>query len=252
MGMFTSVCSKAISARITTAAGCLHFSGDLLTTKLARRFRVGRHGVRRPGQRGAFLPRPFAYLLLTKYNNYAGIGTGNGVNRLALVDPGTSFTDPVTGATVMNPFITVKGVTPDPEYVGSYPNAVREWCINSAAVDPINHCAVVNSEDGMVYRWDFTKATDEPGQLSPGVYLAPATGEAYTPTVIGPDGAIYAINNATLFSAQAVPVVQPVIDNANHWLRYTYLRDQLECDLHRADHDGFAQLDDNGSRSRPR
>ena len=43
--------------------------------------------------------------------------------------------------------------------------------------------------------------------------------------MIGPDGAVYAINNATLFSAQAVPVVQPVIDNANHLLRYTYLRD---------------------------
>jgi hypothetical protein len=146
------------------------------------------------------------------------------VNRVAILDPNTSFTDPATGATAMNPVVTVKGVTPDPDAGPSFPNAVREWCINSAAVDAINHCAVINSEDGNVYRWDLTKATDEPGQLSPAVYLAPATGESYTPTVIGPDGAVYAINNATLCSVQAVPMVQPVIDNANHLLRYTYLR----------------------------
>jgi hypothetical protein len=37
----------------------------------------------------------------------------------------------------------------------------------------------------------------------PGLTLAPPTGEAYTPTVIGPDGAVYAINNAQLFSCGA-------------------------------------------------
>ncbi len=38
---------------------------------------------------------------------------------------------------------------------------------------------------------------------SPGLTLAPPTGEAYTPTVIGPDGAVYAVNNAQLFSCGA-------------------------------------------------
>ena len=37
----------------------------------------------------------------------------------------------------------------------------------------------------------------------PGLTLAPPTGEAYTPTVIGPDGAVYAVNNAQLFSCGA-------------------------------------------------
>jgi hypothetical protein len=100
----------------------------------------------------------------------------------------------------MQTVITVTGVTPDPEYVGTYPGAVREWCINSAAIDPANKCAVVNSEDGKVYRWDFTS-----NSLSAGLTLAAPTGEAYTPTVVGPDGAIYAINDATIFSAVAVP-----------------------------------------------
>lgn len=130
------------------------------------------------------------YLLLTKYNNYAGFPTGNGQNKLAVIDPFTSMVDPITGATVMKEVLTVLGKTPDPDH----PGGVREWCINSAAIDPVNRCAVVNSEDGHVYRWSFDTNT-----LSTGLLLAPPTGEAYTSTLIGPDGAVYAINNASLF-----------------------------------------------------
>ena len=35
------------------------------------------------------------------------------------------------------------------------PNAVYEWCINTAAVDPFTAAALINSEDGTIYRWDF-------------------------------------------------------------------------------------------------
>jgi hypothetical protein len=202
----------------------LHFSGDLQTSKLPGAFGWDDTASVVPVAAVPSYTGPSSYLLLTKYNNYAGIGSGDGVNRLALVDPGNSFIDPVTGVTAMNPFITVKGVTPDPDDDSSYPNAVREWCINSAAIDVQNHCAAVNSEDGHVYRWDFTKATDTPGQLTPGLYLAPATGEAYTPTVVGPDGAVYAINNATLFSTVAIPSLQISVDVQNHLLDFSYLR----------------------------
>src|SRR5678815_18056 len=46
------------------------------------------------------------YLLMCKYNNYAGeypapALTGNGVNKLAILDPNDSQTDPRTGRTVM-------------------------------------------------------------------------------------------------------------------------------------------------------
>lgn len=201
----------------------LHFSGDLLTSKLPGAFGWDDTASIVPASAVPSYTGPSSYLLLTKYNNYAGIHTGDGVNRLALLDPNTFFTDPITGATAMNPVITVKGVTPDDEHIASFPNAVREWCINSAAVDPINHCAVVNSEDGKLYRWDFTKATDTPGQLSPALYLAPPTGEAYTPTVIGPDGSVYAINNATLFSVDP-QLFAAVIDTTNQVLTFTYPR----------------------------
>lgn len=132
-----------------------------------------------------------SYLICTKYNNYNGIGTGNGDNRVAILDPKATEVDPVTGAPVMNEVITVKGVTPD----GSSTTAVREWCINSAAIDPATKSALVNSEDGSLYRWDFTT-----NSLTQKVVLTSGIGEAYTPTIVGPDNVVYAINNATLFA----------------------------------------------------
>jgi hypothetical protein len=135
------------------------------------------------------------YLLLTKYNNYSGIGTGNGLNKIAIVDPSATMPDEYssTGVSVMQEVITVTGVTPDPG--SALPGAVREWCINTAAVDPFTKAAIINSEDGVVYRWDFASNTLQ------GLRLTSGRSEAYTPTVIGPDGTVYAINDAILFAA---------------------------------------------------
>jgi len=88
--------------------------------------------------------------------------------------------------------ITRLGVTPDPEFP-EFPRAVREWCINTAAVDPFTKSVIVNSEDGKLYRWDLTSNT-----LSEVIKLSGGIGEAYTPTVVGADGTVYAINDAVL------------------------------------------------------
>jgi hypothetical protein len=153
---------------------------------------------------------------------------------------------------------------------------VKEWCINSAAVDPATGSVLAGSEDGKLYRWDlatnsFSQSmvltsgvtilrqsrrlsgcwplkgacsqpkvkTSVPAQSvvhgaalltgchgfreggrdgsrwerrTPGIVKPPlpdpgkaggspnALGEAYAPTLIGPDGTVYAINNATLFA----------------------------------------------------
>jgi hypothetical protein len=136
------------------------------------------------------------YLLLTKYNNYAGTATGDGLNKVAVLDPHATQLDPVSGITVMKEILVKIGPTPDPpNQTPSHPNAVREWCINTAAVDAIGHCAIVNNEDGKCYRWDFATNT-----LNQVVTLTTGIGEAYTPTIIGPDGQGYAINNAILFA----------------------------------------------------
>lgn len=134
-----------------------------------------------------------SYLILTKYNNYVGIGTGTGVNQVAVLDPNVSMTDRYSAVAVMNEVLTIDGVTPDPH--AGFPNAVREWCINTAVIDPATKSAIVNSEDGVVYRWDFTTNT-----FTQRLTLTSGRGEAYTPTAIGVDGAMYAINDATLFA----------------------------------------------------
>jgi hypothetical protein len=131
------------------------------------------------------------YLLMTKYNDYAS-GGGIGLNKVAIIDPRDTQSDYVTGATVMKEIMTKLGPTPDPP---NGPQAVREWCINAAAVDPFTKCGLVNCEDGKLYRWDFTTDT-----FTESIVLTPGLGEAYTPTIVGADGKVYAINNATLFA----------------------------------------------------
>src|SRR5262249_51730728 len=49
--------------------------------------------------------------------------------------------------------------------------------------------------DGKLYRWNLTTNT-----FTQQVTLTSGVGEAYTPTLIGVDGTVYAINNATLFA----------------------------------------------------
>jgi hypothetical protein len=133
------------------------------------------------------------YLLMTKYNNYAGVNTGDGHNRIAILDPKVSENDPIIPSVkVMHEVITQLGVTPDPDFP-DLPGAVREWCINTAAVDTSTKAVMANSEDGKLYRWDLTT-----NQLSEVIKLSGGIGEAYTPTVIGADGTVYAINDAVL------------------------------------------------------
>jgi hypothetical protein len=135
------------------------------------------------------------YLVLTKYNNYAGVGTGDGINKMAVLDPSATEPDPVFPSTlVMNEVLTIKGVTPDPNFQ-NFPGAVYEWCINTAAVDPITKSALVNSEDGKLYRWDLAA-----NSFSQVITLSSGIGEAYTPTAIGTDGTAFAINDAVLFA----------------------------------------------------
>jgi hypothetical protein len=136
------------------------------------------------------------YLLMTKYNDYAE-GGGSGLNRLAILDPNSASVDPVTGTSVMREVLTVAGLTPD-----GPPPAVKEWCINSAVVDPATRSVIAGNEDGKLYRWDLATNT-----LSQTLVLTPGLGEAYTPTLVGPDGMVYAINNATLFAVgDAAPI----------------------------------------------
>jgi hypothetical protein len=138
---------------------------------------------------------PSTYLLALKYNNYlrAGSSSGDGMNRLAVIDPQASQQDAYSTTTVMREVLTLLSPTPEPGSSGR-----EEWCINTMAADPLRRSILVNNEDGVLYRWDLAS-----NSLSQSVRLTSGLGQAYTPTLVGADGAVYAIANARLFSIRA-------------------------------------------------
>jgi len=143
------------------------------------------------------------YLVFTKYNNYYGITDGgNGQNLVAILDPNDTMVESHSssnGLLVMKAIMTQVGPTHD----WDYPNvstAVREWCINSAAADPVTKSIMTNSADGKFYRWDLTSNT-----LSEVVQLSNGIGQPYTPTVIGMDGTVYGIQIGKLFAIGMKP-----------------------------------------------
>jgi hypothetical protein len=126
------------------------------------------------------------YLIMTKYNNY--LGSGDGHNEIAILDPDATQKDRFSNATVMKEILTKL----NPTHSGG--GGVYEWCINSAVVDVEGKAVIANAEDGHTYRWDLANNTLKD------IGLNQPTFEAYTPTEIGPDGTIYAINDAVLYA----------------------------------------------------
>jgi hypothetical protein len=113
---------------------------------------------------------------------------------MAIVDPNDTQTDRFVNAIVMREVVSVLGPTADAEY----PGGVKEWCVNTAAVDPLTSAVLMNSEDGTLYRWHLPS-----NSFTQRIALNNGYAQSYTPTAIGPDGRVYAVNNARLFSIGA-------------------------------------------------
>ena len=172
----------------------LHFNSTLSTLKTPGSFGWDNTASVVPASIVPSYTGTSSYLILTKYNNYNGIGTGNGVNQVAVLDPNATMTDEYCLSSCSSSPVTVmKEVITVTTSVGNSPSS--EWCINTTAIDPITKSAIINSENGYVYRWDFTTNT-----LLQSLKLTNGIGEAYTPTAIGPDGTAYAINDSILFA----------------------------------------------------
>ncbi|MBL8524946.1 MAG: hypothetical protein JNN20_14745 [Betaproteobacteria bacterium] len=164
----------------------LHFDGTLSVTKTPGAFGWDNTPSIVPASMVPSYAGPSSYLLMTKYNRYT-----DGQHRIAILDPNQTQVDPSGGSLVMKEILTVLSPTP---YVPN-PSRQTEWCINTAAIDPATNSVLVNNEDGYLYRWNL--ATN---QLEQRIRLNGGLGQAYTATVIGPDGAVYAVNNAVLSS----------------------------------------------------
>lgn len=176
----------------------LHFSGDLATQKTPGAFGWDNTASIIPSEIVPFYHGSSPYLLFTKYNNYADSGDPtSGNNRIAILDPFDHRTDPVSGVETMKVIAAKLGPTHDPRFSG---DERMEWCISVGVVDIPGKCLLANSEDGMVYRWDLVK-----NRLTESLRITPGLGQAYTVTLIGPDGKVYAINNATLFAIGSKP-----------------------------------------------
>jgi hypothetical protein len=120
-----------------------------------------------------------SYLLALKYNSYGG------------VDPNDAQPDQFSSTFVMREVITVLSPTDDDNYGGGR----TEWCINTAAVDPATSSVLMNNEDGYLYRWHLPSNT-----LAQRIRMNNGYAQSYTPTAVGADGRVYAVNNARLFS----------------------------------------------------
>ncbi|MFL6693790.1 MAG: hypothetical protein ACJ8GO_12605 [Ramlibacter sp.] len=130
-------------------------------------------------------------LVAVKYNNYARAGTGDGQNQLAVLDPAAGQVDPISGRTIMREVLTILS----PTFTSGTSGPTEEWCINTMAVDPATGSIIANNEDGILYRWDLATNT-----FTQRIRLSAGLGEAYTPTAVGADGAVYAVSNARLYS----------------------------------------------------
>lgn len=118
-----------------------------------------------------------SYLVLTKYNNYL-----QNLYRLGIFDPNSSVFDSIAGTNVMRDVLVS-------------PRSQQEWCVNSVAVDPFSRCAIANNENGSCYQWDFTTNT-----FTNSVSMTRELPEAYTPTVIAPNGVCFAIKANIVFA----------------------------------------------------
>jgi len=171
----------------------LHYNATLTRTKIPGSFGWDNTVSVLPARAVPGYHGTSPYLLVSKYNNYYGVRPyGNGHNEVAVLDPRSSQKDPYANVRTMT---AVQTILSPVHYPGELAGARYEWCINSAVADTADDSVITNNADGILYRWDLASNT-----LAEKIRLNAPRPEPYTPTIIGPDGTVFAINNATLYA----------------------------------------------------
>ena len=91
------------------------------------------------------------YLLVSKYDNYIFGRAGKRSQRSCRAGSGVSQKDPL----LQGQDHEVQTSILSPDQSPGRPPARYEWCMNSAVVDTADDSVFVNSEDGILYRWDL-------------------------------------------------------------------------------------------------
>ena len=171
----------------------LHFNSDLTERKIPGGFGWDDTAAIVPASAAQNYTGQSPYLLFVKYNDYPNVdGRGQGRHRLALLDPQDFQLDPYnTGQPVMKIVQSILSPTPSPSF--TFPDALTEWCNNMGAYDPFSQSVYANNADSYQYRWDL-----KANILAEAFRMGDPLFEAYTPSVIGPDGAVYSINKGLM------------------------------------------------------
>src|SRR5580704_11883182 len=192
----------------------LHFTSDLTTTKTPGAFGWDNTPAVVSSSMVTSYAGSATYLLLSSYNDYVGQVDGQGVNKVALLDPTATETDSHSssnGLSVMREVLDANGPTPDPANQNStFPSAVLPWLGNAFAVNAATKTVILPSSDGNLYRWNVST-----NSISQFLNLGAAGAQQNVPTVIGPDGSTYTINGSTLVSVQGLSGVGVNVTSSN-------------------------------------
>ena len=119
----------------------LHFNATLTQTKIPGSFGWDNTVSVLPASAVPGYHGTSPYLLVSKYNNYLGVGPhGDGHNEVAVLDPRASQKDPYASVQIMK---AVKTILSPVQVPGEPAGARYEWCINSAVVDPADDSVIV-------------------------------------------------------------------------------------------------------------
>ena len=157
-----------------------------------------------------------SYLLFLKFNDYLDREGGKGLHRLVIMDPNDETERDAKGSLtaqgqeifVMRDVLSI--LAPEPKEplqcrIPSQPtNCFQprfEWCVNQGVFDRTTSSVFANNEDSYQYRWHLPTNT-----LAERFFMDTPQIEAYTPTSIGPDGAVYAINKGRMAVLEANPL----------------------------------------------